>query len=98
VGLIHADLTSPFFFSVISLSGVVIVDHDSCRTTGAADIFAAHPLLRSQNQNRALRKGWATRQIVHISGLDMKMKRHARLPKGIKSKPMSSGHCELQDG
>jgi hypothetical protein len=37
-------------------------------------------------------------QIVHISGLDMKTKRHARLPKGIKSKPMSSGHCELQDG
>jgi hypothetical protein len=60
VGLIHADLTSPFFFSVISLSGVVIVDHDSCGTTGTADIFAAHPLLRSQNQNRALRKGWGT--------------------------------------
>jgi len=51
VGLISADLTSPFFFSffsVISVSGVVIVDHDSCGTTGAADIFAAHPLFRAQ--------------------------------------------------
>src|SRR5260370_39516322 len=43
------DLTFLFsFFSVISVSGVVIVDHDSCGTTGAADIFAAHPLLRAQ--------------------------------------------------
>jgi hypothetical protein len=67
VGLLSADLTSPFFFSVISVSGVVIVDHDSCGTTGAADIFAAHPLLRAQNQKRALRKGWGTLSFDSVS-------------------------------
>src|SRR5258708_7151827 len=37
-----------------------MVDHDSYGSTGASEISTTHPLLRAQNQNRALRKGWGT--------------------------------------